>query len=99
MHAAKRPNSTKIKSAKTFLKAFPRKFIPSKYTRYTVEALLALQHCSYSSLHRQTETVYLTAHAQPRHNYSWAQEVMWSSMGSSLLVIITRGTRGRPRVE
>ncbi len=37
MHAsAKRPNSTKIKSAKTFLKAFPRKFIPSKYTRYTV---------------------------------------------------------------
>ncbi len=36
MHAAKRPNSTKIKSAKTFLKAFLRKFIPSKYTRYTV---------------------------------------------------------------
>ncbi len=31
-----RPNSTKIKSAKTFLKAFPRTFIPSKYTRYTV---------------------------------------------------------------
>ncbi len=35
MHAA---NSTKIKSAKTFLKAFPRNFIPSKYTRYTVFA-------------------------------------------------------------
>ncbi len=36
MHAAKRRYSTKIKSVKTFLKAFPRKFIPSKYTRYTV---------------------------------------------------------------
>ncbi len=36
MHTAKRHYSTKIKSAKTFLKAFPRKFIPSKYTRYTV---------------------------------------------------------------
>ncbi len=33
------PNSTKIKSAKTFLKAFLRKFIPSKYTRYTVAVL------------------------------------------------------------
>ncbi len=32
----KRRYSTKIKSAKTFLKAHPRKFIPSKYTRYTV---------------------------------------------------------------
>ncbi len=28
--------STKIKSAKTFLKAFPRKCIPLKYTRYMV---------------------------------------------------------------
>ena len=27
--------TTKIKFAKTFLKAFPQKFIPSKYTRYT----------------------------------------------------------------
>ncbi len=42
MHAAKRPNSTKIKSAKTFLKAFPRTFIPSKYTRYTVIAVFFL---------------------------------------------------------
>ncbi len=31
MHAAKRRYSTK-----NFLKAFPRKFLPSKYTRYTV---------------------------------------------------------------
>ncbi len=37
MHACcKNGYSTKIKSAKTFLKALPRKFIPSKYTRYTV---------------------------------------------------------------
>ena len=39
MHAAKRRYSTKIKSAKSFLKAFPRKFIPSKYTRYTIRLL------------------------------------------------------------
>ena len=32
----KRRYSTNIKSAKTFLKAHPWKFIPSKYTRYTV---------------------------------------------------------------
>ncbi len=28
--------SAKIKSAKTFLKVFPQKFIPAKYTRYMV---------------------------------------------------------------
>ncbi len=32
----KGPIPRTFKSAKTFLKAFPRKFIPSKYTRYTV---------------------------------------------------------------
>ncbi len=39
LHAAKRRYSTKIKSMKTFLKAFPRKFIPLKYTRYTVTSV------------------------------------------------------------
>ncbi len=34
MHACS--EKAQFKSAKTFLKAFPRKFIPSKYTRYTV---------------------------------------------------------------
>ena len=34
--------TTKIKSAKSFVMVHPRKFIPSKYTRYTVVAL----HCS-----------------------------------------------------
>ena len=28
--------TTKIKSAKSFVEVHPRKFIPSKYTRYTV---------------------------------------------------------------
>ena len=28
--------TTKIKSAKSFVMVHPRKFIPSKYTRYTV---------------------------------------------------------------
>ncbi len=32
-------SSTKIKSAKTFLTVIPQKFIPSKYTRYTVACL------------------------------------------------------------
>ncbi len=35
-HAVKGCYSAKIKSAKTFLMVFPRKFIPSKYTSYTV---------------------------------------------------------------
>ncbi len=47
MHAAKRPNSTKIKSAETFLKAFPRKFIPSKYSRYTVSQSLVSRGRAY----------------------------------------------------
>ena len=29
--------ATKIKSAKSFVMVHPRKFIPSKYTRYTVD--------------------------------------------------------------
>ncbi len=29
-------HTTKIKSAKSFVMVHPRKFIPSKYTRYTV---------------------------------------------------------------
>ena len=48
MHAAKRHYSTKRKSAKTFLKAFPRKFIPSKYTRYiysiTAQNIIGLEY-------------------------------------------------------
>ncbi len=33
--------TTKIKSAKSFVMVHPRKFIPSKYTRYTVCHLTA----------------------------------------------------------
>ena len=31
--------TTKLKSAKSFVEVYPRKFIPSKYTRYTVYML------------------------------------------------------------
>ncbi len=40
----KGPNSTKIKSAKTFLKAFMRKFIPSKYPAIQYLFLPACMH-------------------------------------------------------
>ena len=32
--------TTKIKSAKSFVMVHPRKFIPSKYTRYTVRMII-----------------------------------------------------------
>ena len=35
--------TTKIKSAKSFVEVHPRKFIPSKYTRYTVLTDLAIK--------------------------------------------------------
>ncbi len=35
--------TTKIKSAKSFVMVHPRKFIPSKYTRYTVTDIVILR--------------------------------------------------------
>ena len=57
MHAAKRRYSTKIKSAKTFLKALPRKFIPSKYTRYTVLVTIATRYIQPRVYDRDLERV------------------------------------------
>ena len=37
--------TTKIKSAKSFVMVHPRKFIPSKYTRYTVPDIPNNRHC------------------------------------------------------
>ncbi len=36
MHQKAETHTTKIKSAKSFVEVHPRKFIPSRYTRYTV---------------------------------------------------------------
>ena len=41
--------TTKIKSAKSFVMVHPRKFIPSKYTRYTVVRVRTWQFALGSS--------------------------------------------------
>ncbi len=41
--------TTKIKSAKSFVMVHPRKFIPSKYTRYTVSHACIQQKARYST--------------------------------------------------
>ncbi len=43
--------SAKIKSAKTFLKVFPRKFIPMKIIRYTVLSECSSWRCANASRH------------------------------------------------
>ena len=48
--------TTKINSAKSFVEVHPRKFIPSKYTRYTVAHAQGLkQHTSFLCVWGGTE--------------------------------------------